>query len=465
MSNDLNNIYNSYIGKLEKYWLNILNDKSYKRYKKVLDLSHLDGVHIQFYHQPFKYMEKVSPDIIFRNKVLKTFIKLNNLTKKNILLSELVVNAIIKQCDYILDNPGYWVRFGYTETMRDNILDTYKLFISYMQNYLKNYSTVTKCAGLGKTVNGDKLYSFGLRYSTGFDNITPREIQRFGFLRLQYICDIINHKYTSIENAKVEYKNRQSYFNSEGELFVAIKNNLFNSARNCKNWFNSDVTIPALDKIVVRPLPYLKSMWGPIARAYDNIIFINTREWNNISVNMLKRICIHEAIPGHIMERTNTKKYIKSHAENKKAIKYLNRGIGGTKEGWAAFVEDFDNADGKNELFNLFNQLLNIVRIIVDVGLNTNDCDKTFTEIEAKNFIGKYSVLNGNGIESEILRYLARPGQACTYGLGYYSIKLLFKESGFTQKKFNDIFMKLPLTIPLFGELIKDIKNIEINVA
>ena len=43
----------------------------------------------------------------------------------------------------------------------------------------------------------------------------------------------------------------------------------------------------------------------------ENIMFINTNYWDNISKNELMRICSHEAIPGHIVERKNTTEKIK----------------------------------------------------------------------------------------------------------------------------------------------------------
>ena len=451
---DNNEIYKTYLQKLHDYWEYMLSNKMYYKYKKIMSISNLSGTHLDFYHQPFKQLDKSSPDINFRNKVLKTFIKLNNLTKKKILISEPVVNEIISQCDFIIDNPGYWARYGYSEKVTESIIDSYKLFRSYLKNYLKNFSSEVKCVGLGKTIEGNKLYCYCIKYFTGFDNITPRELQRFGIMRLFKLSEILHNKYKSLEEAKTIYKNKQQYFNNDTEIFAYVKNKLYENQTKTKNIFSSNVKIPDANKIVVRSFPQLKAKGAPYGKSHEKLLFINTININRLSKTIINQICAQEAIPGIMVERYNTSKISKKYIQNKKIRSHIKRGICATKEGWGLMAEEL--LKESDELDLLLDQILNTVRIIVDIGLNTLECDMSFNMESAKEFLKKYTVMDDDTIQYEIIRYLAKPAYSCAAGIGYYTIKLLIEQYSIDIKQFADMYMKLPFTLPLLKEYIKN---------
>jgi hypothetical protein len=463
MHDNLQEIYKIYMKKLEDYWEKMSKNKMYYKYKKFNSISHLSSIHIDFYHQPFKYMDKKNPEISFKNRVLKTFTKINKLKEKRLFLSSYVVFTMIKQCEYIISTPEYWIRFGYSQNIRNDIINTYKLFVSYMKDYLlyiSNVPNVNKCIGIGKTIEGEQLLAFNLIYITGYDGVTIRNVQKFGLMRLVSIYDNIIKDYGSLDNAKNEYKKSLNLYVDKADLFADIKNNLYNIKKEIieKELFSNDIILPKPDKIIVRSIPYLKAEYGPNARAFKDIMFINTNNFESIDKYSLLRMCVHETIPGHITRKMNTGKYAKKYITNKKIRKYVKKDSIMAKEGWSVYAQNMLSEITNNKLAILFDELLNAVRIIIDIGINSNNAIISFNQAEAIDFMQTYTILNNISIRNEILKYLAKPGNGCSYGLGDYSIKLLFNESKLSHKSFNTLFMKLPLTIPLFSELISHIK-------
>lgn len=430
--------------KLEEYWKYITKHPYYKKYRSLINFSHMNGPHIEFFHQAYKYIGKRNAEIVFRNRLLKKMIDLNNLKKDNIYISDQIVNIIKTQCKYIVENSEYWIRYGYTDYQKEYITDTYKLLITYLDDYLK-YSNNSS----DKNIN-DAFYQYALEYMTGIIEISPYKVQENAVNVLKSLCDEVDEKYGSLDNAKKTYMTNLNYHKSESEIFTDAKNFLYKLGKHSETLFDQsegEIKMISADKIKIKKMPLLKSFNGPISRTYENILFLNTSKMDKTTLLL---IVAHEIVPGSVLSRSNVNLNIKN--TKSKYKKYIKRGNNAIKEGWALYAEDLVY---KDELYILLKKIQQATNIILDIGINTKKCYKTFTNKEALSMLQKYT-LSGENI---LLKYIEKPGKMCGSAVGYFTIDKCAKEA-IDVKKYNSLFMKHPLILPMIEEYIKKNENI-----
>lgn len=171
---NIDNLIICYMDKLQKHWKHILHNPCYNKYNHLLSMTHLSGIHLEFYHKPHLFIKKKYPELAFRNIILKKIVRLNNLLEGKIYLSPLVITEMINQCNLIINNTEYWMRYGFSQIQATHINETYLVFIKFLQDYVKYLPNINinpntnQCIGLGKTDEGEELYQFMLRYHTGF---------------------------------------------------------------------------------------------------------------------------------------------------------------------------------------------------------------------------------------------------------------------------------------------------------
>ena len=132
----MDNLTSKYIDKIEGYWKDIIKCKYIRYYNNLISISHLSGIHLDFYHKPYIFMNKKYPEIIFKNAILKKIMKLNKLLYKEIYLPIESINIMIYQCNMIMKNKDYWARHGYNDFQIISINYTYLLFKKYLLEYL-----------------------------------------------------------------------------------------------------------------------------------------------------------------------------------------------------------------------------------------------------------------------------------------------------------------------------------------
>jgi uncharacterized protein (DUF885 family) len=461
---NLDELMIDYMHKLEDYWKDISRNKKFKRYQNLLSMTHLSGIHIDFYHKPYLYINKKYPELIFRNVMFKKIIHLNRLLYKEIYLPKEVIETMIEQCNMIELNHDYWARQGFNEFQINMITDTYVIFKNYLNNYLK-YQQPTTCVGLGKTSKGDELFEFIIKYNTGFQKMTAKYLQDFALKQLAVtIKKIEEYTKKSFAEAKKDYESKLEYYKNESDFLGDAKLNIFKLHRYSQKLFDKDILMPFPDEIKIKPIPKLRAVWGSKGKAQEKTIFLNTEYWDKIDKDLLLKICAHEALPGHILEKNNTNKIFDKYVPRKKLKKYMMRGIPSTREGWASFSELLivKLYNGDNKLIILFHELYQVIRMIVDIGINSASVQKKFNTVnEACEFMKEYLISDMIAIKNDVLRCLGKPGQSAAYGWGYFCVEDMFLESKLELKTFNSLFMKMPLTLSLMEQFIKDAKDIK----
>lgn len=433
-----------------KKWEELNKNKYYKIAKLYLNFNHMNGIHIDFYHRPYEYIKKKNSEIYFRNKLLKYIYKLNKLMMMNIYLSEYVIDIMIRQCKFIINNKEYWVRFGFTEREKNYIINTY----IYLLNTLIEYWTYIpkNVLGMSKNIEGKKLYKYFLKYHTGMDNINGYDLQKYAFLRLFDLLDKLKTNYNininieknsnkikeillnkslidEINKLKSYYINKTKIYDNENKILSNAKLIFLNLFNKIKKYFPDDLLFNP-NKILIRSMPYLKSFYGQQYRTYNDILFINTKHL--LTHDELLRACM-ECIILNLKKRKKDKKLYKLIG------KKLNKKFNCEREAIISYMTNKINENEIiiNNLFLLLEKILKIIRIIIDVSLNS---DKPFVHFEFNEIIKLINVFSlytsEEQIKGEILRLLAKPG----YYTNEIILYMLEKKYNNINELFNDYF-------------------------
>lgn len=175
----------------------------------------------------------------------------------------------------------------------------------------------------------------------------------------------------------------------------------------------------------------------------------NTSEWPSYA---LPTLTFHEAIPGHHLQNAL--------ALERQDLPLLRRWIwfGAYGEGWGLYAEELADEMGMysndpyGRLGYLQSQLFRAARLVVDTGIHAEGWSR-------EQAIGYMARTTGQSVEevtTEVERYAAWPGQACSYMIGRLEIDRL-RDKGraalgpkFDIKRFHDMVLKngaLPLSV------------------
>ena len=136
----------------------------------------------------------------------------------------------------------------------------------------------------------------------------------------------------------------------------------------------------------------------------------------------------HEGVPGHHLQFAHWK-YI---ADQLSVFQTSVGAVSACSEGWALYAERLMDELGYltrpgDRLGYLDAQMARAIRVVIDIGMHTQakipddspvGAGRTWTPDLAREFFGLHSGETPAFLDSEIIRYLSRPGQAITYKLG-----------------------------------------------
>jgi uncharacterized protein (DUF885 family) len=192
---------------------------------------------------------------------------------------------------------------------------------------------------------------------------------------------------------------------------------------------------------------------GAIDGSRPSTYYINLKTTANWPRFSLPTLTYHETIPGHAWQGaylTETGKL--------PLIRVVLSGFNAYVEGWALYAEQLAGEAGMyaddpfGELGYLQAQQFRACRLVVDTGLHA----MRWTRNQAIDWIVANTGRPRDGMQSEIDRYCATPGQACGYKIGHTEINRLrdkVKKSlgaRFDLRDFNDTVVKagaVPLTV------------------
>jgi uncharacterized protein (DUF885 family) len=196
--------------------------------------------------------------------------------------------------------------------------------------------------------------------------------------------------------------------------------------------------VPSVNKISKRdelyaPLAYI--VGGDPDKNIASKFYLNTHEWKANYESDIKYLIQHEVMPGHGLQL-----HIAHTAHGHKLDKMFS--FNDTVEGWAFYCEElFKEQNTIAEEYSRLNaRIERAVRLVVDVAIH----HKGWSFNRVFSYMKKYIKGSDSIIRSEIYRYSANPGQACTYFLGMLKIKELRERYiHVANKDFYDAFLSL----------------------
>jgi uncharacterized protein (DUF885 family) len=144
--------------------------------------------------------------------------------------------------------------------------------------------------------------------------------------------------------------------------------------------------------------------------------------WNVVST------WYHEGVPGHHLQIAQWT-YL---ADRLSTYQTSIGGVSACSEGWALYAERLMDEFGYltrtgDRLGYLDAQMARAIRVVIDIGMHTHakipadspvGAGQTWTPTLAREFFGMYNGSSDKFLDSEIIRYLAMPGQAISYKVG-----------------------------------------------
>ena len=258
---------------------------------------------------------------------------------------------------------------------------------------------------------------------------------------------------------KIMFDNNNK-FNSIIELVKANKD----TNKNIEKLFEKNViyNFPKNQNMRIELVPNYNQKFAPSAY-YENLrlkeksqfqyeiiqhgaYYINPALQDTFRKNEVKTLFLHEAYPGHHLERDT----VLLNPTVPLEIKYCPAN-NSYVEGWATYVEDFtlDINPTMEEIIGKINyDLFRTVRIVLDIGINYY---QIFDTKQSKNIMKKLTLMDKQDIDYEVIRYASIPGQATTYMLGKWEIQRIINKYIINNK------MKSSSEAKLKSEINKDI--------
>ena len=277
---------------------------------------------------------------------------------------------------------------------------------------------------------GEESYLRSLRKFTGHKDITVKEVHEIGMSEIERLKEeflaigkgVFNEVNTPEDVIyKMQTDSSMRYESKEQMLQLAV-DTIERAYKPLGDWF----TVFPKSPCKVLPVPSEAEQHAPPAYYFpplpdgsrDGTYFLNTYKAETKSVFEAESVAFHEAIPGHHLDRTiavelqdvpNFQKYVASTA---------------FVEGWGLYSEQLANEMGLysndvQQLGRLGNDAWRACRLVLDTGMHGMGWsrDKAIDFFKANSPIEE---LNAN-IETD--RYIAWPGQACSYKMGLLKIE------------------------------------------
>lgn len=455
------NIKYKYYDEAIEYYSLLSKHPIYKKNTKLYYATHLNGPHIDFYHEPYS-LNKNTPLRNFKkfNKsILKSINNLSSCEKYGLYLNKSVVKIMIDQITLILnENQSYWENYNFNLEIIKDINKVYVMYKLYLETYLNRIKNEI-------SENTKISYKMSLATNLGM-NVDHNKIILLGEHQITKIISQLEQLHKKKFNLILEdFKNQGTPCESESELLSLIMKHILDLYYKIKTDSNfSELIIPEPHTIKLKWIQPLKSQWSSKGKVSGRYFFLNNSNINAYKKEQLLRLTIHEILPGHIMFRTNTNQIVKSYLKSKTHIKkhvkkLLKSGTKAVNEGFASYIEkillNFDN-NIETQTLLLFGKLFHAIRMILDVKLNMG----IINEHTAINILKNTTILSETGIKSEINKYYANPGRSCAYSFGsccYNILEHIYKNNSKLKNDFYKDMFTLQLPIPIIFKYVDDI--------
>ena len=317
---------------------------------------------------------------------------------------------------------------------------------------------------------GEEAYLRALRKYTGHKNITVKEVHEVGLSEIERLkkefFKIGENVFPGVSTPeevlyKMQTEPSMRYESKEQMLQLAV-DTIERAYKPLDQWF----TIFPKSPCKVLPVPAESEQHAPPAYYYpplpdgsrDGTYFLNTYKAETKSIFEAESVAFHEAIPGHHLDRTI--------AVELQDVPEFQKYVASTAfvEGWGLYSEQLANEMGLysndvQQLGRLGNDAWRACRLVLDTGMH----GMGWSRDKAIKFFRANSPIEEINAEIETDRYIAWPGQACSYKMGQLKIEELRRKAEnelgdkFDIRYFHDeVLCDGGITLPILENKIKD---------
>ena len=317
---------------------------------------------------------------------------------------------------------------------------------------------------------GEETYLRALRKYTGHNNITVKEVHEVGLSEIERLkkefFEIGENVFPGVSTPeevleKMQTEPSMRYESKEQMLQLAV-DTIERAYKPLDQWF----TVFPKSPCKVLPVPAESEQHAPPAYYYpplpdgsrDGTYFLNTYKAETKSIFEAESVAFHEAIPGHHLDRTI--------AVELQDVPEFQKYVASTAfvEGWGLYSEQLANEMGLysndvQQLGRLGNDAWRACRLVLDTGMH----GMGWSRDKAVEFFRANSPIEEINSEIETDRYIAWPGQACSYKMGQLKIEELRRKAEnelgdkFDIRYFHDeVLCDGGITLPILENKIKD---------
>ena len=317
---------------------------------------------------------------------------------------------------------------------------------------------------------GEETYLRALRKYTGHKNITVKEVHEVGLSEIERLkkefFEIGENVFPGVSTPeevlhKMQTEPSMRYESKEQMLQLAV-DTIERAYKPLDQWF----TVFPKSPCKVLPVPAESEQHAPPAYYYpplpdgsrDGTYFLNTYKAETKSIFEAESVAFHEAIPGHHLDRTI--------AVELQDVPEFQKYVASTAfvEGWGLYSEQLANEMGLysndvQQLGRLGNDAWRACRLVLDTGMHGMGWSRN----EAIEFFRANSPIEEINAEIETDRYIAWPGQACSYKMGQLKIEELRRKAEnelgdkFDIRYFHDeVLCDGGITLPILESKIKE---------
>ena len=316
---------------------------------------------------------------------------------------------------------------------------------------------------------GEETYLRALRKYTGHKNITVKEVHEVGLSEIERLkkefFEIGENVFPGVSTPeevlqKMQTEPSMRYESKEQMLQLAV-DTIERAYKPLDQWF----TVFPKSPCKVLPVPAESEQHAPPAYYYpplpdgsrDGTYFLNTYKAETKSIFEAESVAFHEAIPGHHLDRTI--------AVELQDVPEFQKYVASTAfvEGWGLYSEQLANEMGLysndvQQLGRLGNDAWRACRLVLDTGMH----GMGWSRDKAIEFFRANSPIEEINAEIETDRYIAWPGQACSYKMGQLKIEELRRKAenelgnNFDIRHFHDeVLCDGGITLPILENKIE----------
>ena len=320
---------------------------------------------------------------------------------------------------------------------------------------------------------GEETYLRALRRYTGHKNTTVKEVHNIGISEIERLktefFEIGKNVFSDANSPEeVIYKMQTEpamRYESKEQMLQIAEDTIERSYKPLDKWF----TVFPKSPCKVLPAPPESEQHAPPAYyvaplpdgSRDGTYFLNTYKPETKSIFEAESVAFHEAIPGHHLDRTI--------AVELQDVPDFQRYVASTAfvEGWGLYAEQLANEMGLysndvQQLGRLGNDAWRGCRLVLDTGMHGMGWSRN----EAIEFFRANSPIEEINAEIETDRYIAWPGQACSYKMGQLKIEELRRKAEtelgdkFDIRYFHDeVLCDGGITLPILENKIENFIN------